>query len=231
MDWLEAVRLALALAMLAGAAVSDLRTRRVPNRYWYPFALAALVLLLTDAALHGVAGLGWPLAIALGLAGLFYAAWRLGLFGGADAKGLMVLAFLMPHPVRAGLQLPFAFDALANGALLVLIVPVVLLAWNVAHGHLRFPALLLAVPLPIGAAEAQHVWPFQRVLADGTLAWQYWQRPGRDQSSAYAALREAGLTTVWATPKIPFMAFAAAGAVVSWLFGNLVLVALTTFVH
>ncbi len=74
-------------AWLAGLAVVDLRTRRIPNALVLPVLLSGLVWRLAQA--H------WEVAVAcVGL----YLLWLTGLLGGAgDAKLLMALTTLFPR--------------------------------------------------------------------------------------------------------------------------------------
>ena len=220
-------RYLLGFVMLAGAIPSDLRTRRVPNSWWLPFAVLAAILALGDLARPGR---DWTaLAIAYGggavVAGLMYLFWRFRLFGGADAKALMVLAFLTPWPsphAAPGAALQPALDALANGSLLMLAVPAVLLAWNLARGDVRFPAMLLGRQVPIARARRSKVWPMQSAGADGKVAWRFWQRAALDDlDAAYDALEAAGLGSVWVTAKVPFLVPLAGGLALGWWLGDL----------
>lgn len=219
----EKVRLALALAMLAGASWSDLRSRRVRNQYWLPFAAFAAVLALGDLLREDPRDLLPPYAVAAALCGLFYAIWRLRLFGGADAKGLMVLSFLMPWPREPTVPLPAALDALANASLVMLAVPALFAATNLAAGRVRLPAMLIGTPMAIDRAERRHVWPLQRARPDGCVGWRYLHAPAEELGPTYQALRSAGLSKVWVTPKVPFMVPLGLGLVISWLWGNLVI--------
>lgn len=224
-DPTAAVRHLLAFAMLAGAIPSDLRVRRVPNSWWLPFAAMAAALLAGDLLdpSRDLARLATYYGIAAVLAGLMYGLWRLRLFGGADAKALMVLAVLCPWPSpEARLAIAPALDALANGSLLVVALPLANLVANVARGHLAFPAALLGRPVPVARARAAHVWPMQRVAADGQVRWRFWQKAGLgDLDAEYDALEAAGLRTVWVTAKVPFLVPLAAGLALAWWPGNL----------
>jgi preflagellin peptidase FlaK len=219
------VRYLLAFVMLAGAIPSDLRTRRVANSWWVPFGVLAALLAASDLA---DPARDWrALAIAYGaaavVAGLMYGFWYFHLFGGADAKALMVLAFLAPWPSpHATAAVQPALDALANGSLLMLAVPVVLLVWNLLHGDVRLPAMLLGRPVPLAAARRAQVWPMQGVDAEGTVGWRLWRRAALDDlESEYDALDRAGVQRVWVTAKVPFLIPLAGGVVVAWLVGDL----------
>ena len=219
------VRYLLGFVMLAGAIPADLRNRRVPNTWWFPF--------IAMAALFAVGDLLSPsrdwraLAVAYGgaaaVAGLMWVFWWLRLFGGADAKAIMVLAFLVPWPSpHAQAPLQPGLDTLANGTLLMVAVPVALLLWNLAHGNVRLPAMLLGRPLPIARARRAKVWPMQVAGADGRVRWRLWQRASLDDLDAeFDALEKAGLDTVWVTAKVPLLVPLAAGVVLAWAVGDL----------
>lgn len=226
-DPTTAVRFLLGGAMLLGAVVYDLRQRRVPNPWWIPFAWLAGVLVVGDLSASGTdwTMLGIRYGMSLALAGLVYLMWRVHLFGGADAKGLMVLAALAPWPPERSHALQPALDALANGALLMVLVPVLFLLANVARGHLAFPAALLGTRRPLAKARQRFVWPMQvpDPVAPGGLRWRYWQRIGGDLAAEYHALERQGVQEVWVTPKVPFLVPVAAGWAVAWWKGNLLM--------
>lgn len=231
----EAVRLGLALAMLAGAALLDLRSRRVPNPYWVPFAAFAGLLWLGDlggvAAADGAGWAGggprllWEAGVALATCGLLYLFWWAGAFGGADAKGLMVLAWLLPGlpDLAAGTVTPTA-DAFVNATFLVLVYPLAFLAVNLARlaagRQPRLPAAFLGVEMATDRAAARHVWPLQAVDDAGRLRWVLFHRPGQPLDETYARLRAAGVERVWVTPKVPFIVPLLAGLLLAKWIGN-----------
>lgn len=223
-DAAAGIRFLLAFIMLAGAVPADLRWRRVPNSWWLPFVAMAAILTLADLfdPQRDWTQLGARYGAAAVVAGLMYGFWWFRLFGGADAKALMVLAFLAPWPSPSPLSLQPALDALANGSLLMVALPALLLAFNLVRGDVAWPAMLLGRPVPIGQARAAHVWPMQRALPDGTVRWRFWQRARLESLDAeYDALAKAGVTRVWVTAKVPFLVPLAAGLALSWSWGNL----------
>lgn len=206
----------VAIIMLLGASVSDLRTRRVPNSYWLPFLVAAGFLGVTAGA--SLAAWLW----ALGACAFLYGMWWLGLFGGADAKGLMVVSLLLPTaPDLLGDRVTSALDVLINGTMLVVVLPVLFIAWNVARGDVRLPAMLLG----FRSAGRRNVWPMQRI-ENGALRWRYLHRPGGDADMAFTQLEAAGVVRPWVTPKVPFMLPLTGGLILLFTHGNLVFVAL-----
>lgn len=202
--------LVVALVMMAGASISDLQTRRVPNRYWIPFLVAAAFF-----------APGVPLAAWLWSAGacaFLYGLWWFGLFGGADAKGLMVVALLLPTtPDLLDARTIVPVDALVNGTFVVVAFPVFFLLWNAVRGDVRLPAMLLG----IRSERRRHMWPMQEVDGD-TLRWRYLHRPGRESEPLFDALERAGIKRPWVTPKVPFMIPLAGGLWAAVTYGNLV---------
>jgi hypothetical protein len=143
----DQLRLVVAGAGLLVAAVYDWTTMRVPNLVWLPMLLAALVVDLVEPARIVSA---WPYLLAAGgVVALAFGIWRVGIWGGADAKAIMVLALLVPYPVgpdriSSGLHLAWAPPVVTIflvGALLGL--PMALAALRV-RGQLneRFPYLV-----------------------------------------------------------------------------------------
>ena len=174
----DLLRLAV-LPAFAWAARRDVRTRRLPNRLWYPLAALGVALLLVE--LFGRLPLDSPLdrlfllrvGVSLALVvPLSYGFWRLGGFGGADAKALMTLAVLVPTlPTYAvgGTALPVApsrlgvlsLTALTNAVLLAGAYPLVLAARNALAG--RFSrAMALARPVSASALPTTHGRLFER---------------------------------------------------------------------
>jgi preflagellin peptidase FlaK len=214
MEWEP--RLVLGLAMFAGAIWSDLQTRRVAAQYWYPFAAMAAILAIADLS----QGEWRPYLVAAVVTIFAYLLYRLRMFGGADAKGLMVLAWLVPVSTWENATVP-AMDALVNATFISLTIPVGLLIWNVVRGNIS-PAAPLGVPMDLQKARQMHVWPMHHVV-DGKIKWKIWQQIGSNLDERYQQLEAAGATRVWVTPKIPFMVPLALGLLLAAWFGNLVI--------
>lgn len=137
--------------VLGWAAWRDLRTRRVPNEVWYPLAALGVALfgweLLTAASGAAVRRIVYAMALSVGIVvPLAYVFWRVGGFGGADAKAFMVLAVVFPtYPtyylpdlavpvVRATVGI-FSLTVLTNAVMVGVVYPLGLAAINVARGH------------------------------------------------------------------------------------------------
>ena len=141
------------LPLLGWAAVRDVRTRRVPDRTWLPLLALGGALLAWDVSsvLRGTrpldTGVFWlRVAISLGVvAPLGVLFWRVGAFGGADAKALAVLCLLFPSVPAyqfSSVALPlaetsgvFSLTVLTNAALVGGTAPVYLFARNALAGR------------------------------------------------------------------------------------------------
>jgi len=151
----------------------DVRTRRVPNRTWYPLAGLAVALLAWEAVTL-FSGAATPIArqrflvqvaISLGfVVPLTYGFWLMGGFGGADAKAFFVVALLFPtypayHLWQLGLEglpasLPlvttsvgvFSLTILSNTVLVGVAYPLLLAVRNAAGGYLS-PGMFVAKPV------------------------------------------------------------------------------------
>ncbi len=219
-----AIEATLAIIMLLGASWSDILTRRVRNQYWFPFIAVAAILWL------GRFDEGLPIDLLLGAAiatVLLYGMWYFGTFGGADAKGMMLLAWLWPGmpDLIAGRTIP-VLDILVNASLAALVFPIVFVVWNLVRGDIAVPAMLFGTRMARAKAEQRFVWPMQRLVETDEglrLRWRFWQRPSEGLDAVYGRLRVAGIDMVWVTPKIPFMIPLTVGAIVAWRFGNVVL--------
>jgi archaeal preflagellin peptidase FlaK len=157
------------------------------------------------------------------------------LYGGADAKALMVIGILLPVgpiPYLVSLppalqssiiaDIPFAFTALVDGALLTLVAPLGILAYNLARGEHRLPRSLYLYEIPTKELPHRFVWLKEPKPAP---------HPKEETTAEDEELREAqakdllakGVDRVWVTPQLPFLIPLAAGAVLGILVGNVLL--------
>ncbi|USZ69668.1 prepilin peptidase [Halorussus salilacus] len=193
----------LVVPVFGWAAWRDAKTRRIPNRTWYPLAALAVVLLAWEG---WQAWTGTPFetrafalraAISLGfVAPLVLAFWWFRAFGGADAKAFLVVAALFPtfpSYVVAGWEFPlhqtlvgvFSLTVLTNTVLVGALYPLAVLVRNAATG--RFSSVMfVGKPVPWDAIPTEH----GRLLEtpEGTT------RNGVDLDAVRMYLRWRGLT-------------------------------------
>jgi archaeal preflagellin peptidase FlaK len=226
---LDVVRLFAGVAVLGFASYTDWRWRRAPNLLWWLLGGLGAALLLGQAWQDpSLLEHRWPLlAAALLFAALAFAFYWLGLLaGGADAKALMALAILLPLPLHLGAlplwpsALPPAFGALGNALVAFLLVPLGLLGRNLLRGDVRFPHALLALKLPLDQAQRGHYWPMEHVQ-DGEVRTMLMPSRFEWEEEDFEALRAAGRTHIWATPKVPFMIPLLVGVVLVAFVGDL----------
>jgi preflagellin peptidase FlaK len=149
----------LAVPVLGWAAYSDIKTRRIPNRTWYPLIALGILLLIWDGLALGFEGPRFSrfllrTIIGVGLVGtLAMGFWFIGSFGGADAKAFLTIAVLFPtFPVYEffGLTVPavvtdigiFSLTILTNAVLVGAAYPLALAVANARSGELSLLAFI-----------------------------------------------------------------------------------------
>lgn len=171
----------LAVPLLGWAALRDIRTRRVPNWVWYVLGGLGVVLLVADLVRLAPFGDSFGrfelirISLSLGVViPLAYGFWRLGGFGGADAKALMALAVLFPTypayyppPTLFGVDLPpvlpaeptlvgvFSLTVLTNTVLVGVLFPLALTVRNALAGRFS-PVMFLARVVAVGEVLNRH---------------------------------------------------------------------------
>jgi preflagellin peptidase FlaK len=163
----------VALPVFGWAAYRDVRTRRVPNRTWYPLVALGVVLLAVEVV--GVLPVdGYEERLFLLRTGLSigfvvplsYVFWRIGGFGGADAKALMTLAVLLPtYPTYflPGVGLPveratlgvFSMTVLTNTVIVGLAYPLFLAVRNAVAGVFS-PVAFVGRRVPLEELSTTH---------------------------------------------------------------------------
>ena len=163
----------VAIPVLGWAALSDVRTRRVPNRLWLPLAGLGVVLLCWDLLGHVppatfedrlfLVQTGISLVFVVPFSYMF---WRLGGFGGADAKALIALALLLPTypayflpstalPLVAAPLGVFSFTVLTNTVVVAVAYPVVLGVRNLLVGEVA-PIMFFGRRIDVSDLESAH---------------------------------------------------------------------------
>ncbi|HVM44666.1 MAG TPA: A24 family peptidase C-terminal domain-containing protein, partial [Candidatus Thermoplasmatota archaeon] len=232
---LDLLRLFLGASVLAFASYTDWRWRRAPNVLWLILAGAGLALLAVEALLDGPrVAARWPYLVAApALITLVYGLWWTGLIaGGADAKALMALALLLPFPVVVSDALPLwpapmpgGFTVLGNSLLLFLAIPLSFAAWNLAHGDLRFPHLVLGVKRRARDVRRGHQWPMEVVDEAGARRTKLFASRMTDEEieASFERVQALGDERVWVSPKVPFMIPLLAGFLCAFFLGDLLM--------
>ncbi|MEF8840124.1 MAG: prepilin peptidase [Haloarculaceae archaeon] len=162
----------VAVPAFAWAAYRDVRTRRIPNRLWPPLVAAGVFALALEFAgglppgFEGDVAL-LRIAVSVGLvAPLGYVFFRVGGFGGADAKAVIALGVLFPLypvyylpfdalPVHAATLGVFSLTILTNTVVAGALYPAALAARNLLRGHIA-PPMVVGRPAPIETLSTAH---------------------------------------------------------------------------
>ena len=193
----------LAVPAFAWAAYRDIRTRRVPNRLWLPLVALGVLALAFDLA-GGLPAdpfdrqiLLLRVGVSVGLvAPLGYIFYRIGGFGGADAKAVLVLALLFPlYPVyflpNASLPLNeatlgvFSLTIFSNTVVVGILYPVALSVRNLLSGRVGLP---MVVGTPVAVSSLPTAYGSLLETSDG------YTRSGLDVDALRMYLRWRGLT-------------------------------------
>ncbi len=121
------IRIAICLIMLIIASIMDLKKREISDKVWIVSGSIGIVLFIID--LNNLDLVFY--AISLGITGMIsYAIYRTGLFGGADAKALIVIALLLPfYDVKNSFHNMVALTVFTNSVILTL--------FNILHNIFR----------------------------------------------------------------------------------------------
>jgi len=252
--FLEGLQVFVSLVFLFYASWSDLKTREVSNMVWAFFAPLGLALTLTQLFLFdfsyetfywfGVSvGITSVLAIAL-----FYA----GAYGGADAKALICISFVLPFYPKNFIQIafvPFVFplsvfsNAVILAALSVVYVLLRNLFWRQRVGEQFFEGfereskgrklltLFSGYKISINKLEkSEFLYPLEDVLVseDGRRERKLLVFPKDEEREGIVnrilSANKDGekIDWVWTTPGLPMLVFITAGLIVALIFGDFV---------
>jgi preflagellin peptidase FlaK len=162
----------VAVPAFAWAAYRDVRTRRIPNRLWPPLVAVGVLALALEFANGLPTGFDGDVAllrvaVSVGLvAPLGYVFFRVGGFGGADAKAVIALAVLFPLypvyylpfdalPMHAATLGVFSLTILTNTVVAGALYPVALAARNLLRGHVA-PPMVVGRPLSVDGLATAH---------------------------------------------------------------------------
>jgi preflagellin peptidase FlaK len=232
------MRIAACACMLAAASVYDMKSREIPDKIWLVFGgIGALLMALEFAGgLYPARQPFLSYAAGMGIMSLIgYAAYRAGLFGGADAKAVVVLAVFFPE-YSAGFRMHDipALSILSNA----LILSMAGLLHNVARNAV---SLARGVPIFEGIPESA----LRKALAFSTgfstascgrylFAMEETDEKGRRfnfNPASYGDFAEPGQGRVWVTHALPFIVYIAAGFAIFVAAGDLLALAAAAVLH
>ncbi len=245
---IDVLRIAACTAVLLYACILDWRSRRVANRVWYPLLVVGAILLLSDLYI-GNEYLPGDLLISVAFTSVYaYVLFRLRLFGGADAKALMVLSFTIPQyplffingatlPIlymKLGFLPVFAFTVLTNAVILTAVLPLWMLMKNLVRlgpSGLRGKWGLAALGYPLKIEQLKK--PHLRLLykydeKDGKVTTSFSRHGDEVDDEAIHRLsgwHKKGLIPrdVWVTPQLPVIIPITLGFITALIIGDFML--------
>lgn len=221
------VRMIAAFVMLGLASFFDLKKREINDILWIGFsALSAVLIFLSpdiwvSLRIVGISLIIAPIALVL---------WRFGVFGGADAFCLIVLASLAPMFTLNTSQIT-PFSTLTNTAILSVTPLFVNLCRNVVSILRKediFEGIdetrtkkMIAVFIGYKAKNPKYSFSLERVV-DGKKRLDF------SLKHAEQALfcNDHG---VWVTPGVPYVLYITAGFVIQVLYGDIIFNAIRLF--
>ena len=215
------VRIMLALVMLSSATIIDIRKREISDLMWIIFGAISVVLLFFEPDLIEAAfGVGFSLIVAP----LVLVLWRFGLFGGADALGLIVLSALAPMATLSDSAVS-PFTILVNSALLS-VSPMII-------NFIRNSVLILRnneIFHDFDETKSKKIFAMflgyrsKNPKYSFSLETQVGKKKRLNIALHHSDTAEYCTTPdTWVTPGLPFMIFILGGFVLQLLFGDVIL--------
>jgi len=214
------IRIILALGMLLGASFLDLRKREINDIYWIVFAAISVVMLVISPDIWTTMR---TVGISLIIAPIALIIWRMGIFGGADAFCLIVLAALAPSSTLNGTWIS-PLTTLTNAAI-ISILPIfanlirngvaMIRKENIFEGfdETRLNKII-AVFLGYKAKNPKYSFAIERIEGDHKrldLSFRHAENTSFCNNSE-----------TWVTPGIPYVIYITAGFVIQILFGDVI---------
>ncbi len=214
------------------------RSENLPGIVEIVIYAAVGLLLAAEGLVHGIGPDGLPLTVLAVYAGVLFARalFEVGvLYGGADAKALMVAGLLVPLDAAPLLGLPasattilavypFTVSLLMDAAIFSASVPIYLAIRNAVRGDFELPRGFTGYRIHVDELADRFVWlkdpTFDRDAEEEEVETTEDDVALRRRQQA--ELRARGVTRIWVTPQLPFIVFLAAGAVAAIVAGNLI---------
>ncbi len=240
---LDILKVLFCMPFLLYSCYTDIKTRRVTNNLWLVMLAGSMFFVVYDIMTKGTPYL-MRLFLSAGLIfALVYVLFKVGTFGGADAKSLIVISVILPSypaihalgydfPLNEPLIDLFSFGILGNAVLLTVVVPLGLAAYNIFRMglHIDKPLyIFIGYKAKISEIGNKHIKLIQGYeVADNEVKFKF-RRGGveidENVVSELRTLNEKGLikNEVWVTPGLPFMIPITLGFFVAVFYGDLVL--------
>jgi len=229
MTWLTFIKILIALLFLARACLFDLKERVVPNRIWREMLLVFIPLNAVEYFLENF-NLFFAISQFAFMFFLCYSLYYLRLYGGADAKAIIMisLAFpvyptLPPFPIlNKGLGV-FAFSTLANSVLSAPVLIILFFLRNLLSKNLEFP--YCCIGYKVNAKKIPKFHNLLEYVENGKVKKSVRSIEPDDKiiEEIKKAAEKGIVEEIWVTPGFPFLCFITAGFILSVVLGDLVI--------
>ncbi len=234
---IDVVKILITLFIFIKASIHDLREREIPDEFWKFMVTVGLIL---DVVQYFMEPYDLTLAVVqfiliFALANfMFYIAG----FGGADAKALIALSIMFPvYPdfevfplVNKGVGI-FAFSVLSNS---VIVAPFLALYFFIRNMRERNCRLLYRfIGVRVDADRIPRFYNLLEYVDEGGKIVRTVRgiEPDEDMLNRLKEAKERGIIDrVWVTPALPFLVFINFGLIVSAVFGDLLVWAITQII-
>jgi len=215
------IRILLALVMLSSATIIDIRKREISDLMWIIFGAVSVILIFFEPDLIKAA---FVVGFSLIVAPLVLILWRFGLFGGADALGLIVLSALAPMITLSNSAVS-PFSILVNSALLSVSPMIIYFIRNsvlilrnedIFHDFEETKSKkIFAMFLGYRSKNPKYSFSLERQVGNKkrlNIALHH------SDTAEYCTAPD-----TWVTPGLPFMIFILGGFIIQILFGDVIL--------
>jgi hypothetical protein len=199
--------------------------------------VAAIAVVLVALARVGLGAQGVPVPVAAVLVSVLFARglFEAGiLFGGADAKALMIAGLLVPmfpNPLispPASIAaitsiVPFAVNVLINSALFSVAIPVAIAVHNLRAREFHRLSSFVGYSIPVEELPHRYVWVRDPMFGEARAEEQTIETSEDDRRRREKIAEELtakGVSRVWVTPQIPFVVVMLFGVLGGMLVGN-----------
>lgn len=214
------IRILSALIMLTIATTIDVWKREINDILWIVFGAISIVLIFFEP---NIPNFLINVGISLIIAPVVLLIWRIGIFGGADALGLIVLAALAPQLGLSG-NIVTPFTTLTNAAI-ISIAPVFLNLIrnliaiskheNIFDGFKETKLKKIsAIFLGYKARNPRYSFSIEKI-EEGSKKLDFSLKHAENDQFC-------NTSNTWVTPGIPYMVYITAGFVVQILFGDVI---------
>jgi|Deesub1362B_J571_1020462.scaffolds.fasta_scaffold00131_56 preflagellin peptidase FlaK len=235
------IKIAIASAFLFYSCTLDLKERRIPNKVWKWMFVMLIPFTVYEALSKTVHQLIFGAGGSIFMVTLAYLFYRIGAYGGADAKALIVIAItfpfypeIPPFPIlNKGFGI-FAFSTLSNSVIAAPFMVVVFAIRNLireGYSGLKEHPIGFLFGYRVEVTNFPKFHNLLQAVRDGKVVNLRRgidpEGPEGSEGDELEALKKVGCKKVWATPQLPFLIFITAGFLLATFIGDLVVFLIT----